>query len=731
MPARYLFFPLGVMAPLLSLLAAGLLLPAGWRAWRRHLRRRRQTQLARFVRNATSAVCVLDDQDHLLAASPALTTLLGHPAATLTELLPPDLARWLSTPQCQEAESPSAWLGTVDGGSRRIRCTEFHDVRSPPQWRILYFRDVSASEAALEQNRRWQTALQGARLGLFRFDPVVRELSATPDSLHSMLGLGPEWQRVSFERWLERVHEDDRAIWRDMFPPAGRSARTHLEYRFRHALGHWEWLEQHNQPDPDASRPQTVIALCTVITARKLAEQEIHRREHEFRMLAENSADIIARYDLELRCQYVNRNVTRFWPEAREAHIGRRAREQGWSEAGAARFEQACRDVIAEQRPAQRELELDIGGHRYIFEVRLFPEFDASGTLTSLLCVLREITDLRQSSQLLEEENAVLEMIAGNRPLTDIVEQICLMLETQLPGALCSVMKSEAGALALVAAPSLPRELHKVLARIDIAADNGSCGSAAFTGQPVIAEDIRVHPAWVAWREQAEAHDLRACWSFPILSSEHDLLGTFAVYFRDVAHPGQDSTRLIQRCSHIAAIAMQRDRHESQLYLLATQDGMTGLSNRRHFLEMAELELRHARRYLRPLAVLMLDLDHFKAINDRYGHASGDRVIVDFARQCRAILRASDQIGRLGGEEFAALLPSTTPEDAYTVGERLRAAVEAAAVGSGETAIAYRVSIGIAALRPQETLEMLLNRADRQLYLAKQHGRNRVEAESD
>ncbi|WP_051229064.1 GGDEF domain-containing protein [Paludibacterium yongneupense] len=717
------------------LLAVGLVLLAlplsiaglgAWLATRRFRQRRRR--LVGFVHDSAAAVCAVDNGGGITATSPALLSLFGRHHDTLDSLLPAAIAAWLANPQQQESLSPPAWLQRPDGSRRQIRCAEYGDARSrSPHWRLLYVHDVTQAEAALEQNRHWRIALQGARLGLIHIDPVARELAATAEALYAMLGLGPDWCRASFERWLERVHPDDRAPLQELFSlPDLQRGRIGLEYRFRHADGHWEWLEQRNQFIDDEPRHNTILGLCTIITARKLAEQEIHRREYEFRMLAENSVDIIARYDLELRCQYINRTITHYLPVPRDAHIGQRALEQGWNAASAERFEQSCRNVIRELRPESQELELDIGSQRHIFQARLFPEVDGNGKLASLLCLCREITDLRQSTQLLEEENAVLEMIAGNRPLSDIVEQICLMMETQLPGALCSVMVRESDALTLVAAPSLPHTLRKILNRIEIAQDNGSCGSAAFSKQAVIAEDIQLHPAWAAWRDEARTYALRACWSFPILNSEHDLLGTFAVYFHDVARPGSDAIRLIHRCSHIAAIAMQRDRHESQLYVLATQDCMTGLSNRRHFLEMAELELRHARRYRRPLAVLMLDLDRFKAINDHYGHASGDRVIVDFARQCRAVLRASDQIGRLGGEEFAALLPSSGHAEALIVAERLRGAVEAAIVEAGEKTIAYRVSIGIATLHPQETLDMLLNRADKQLYLAKQQGRNRI-----
>jgi diguanylate cyclase (GGDEF)-like protein len=170
-------------------------------------------------------------------------------------------------------------------------------------------------------------------------------------------------------------------------------------------------------------------------------------------------------------------------------------------------------------------------------------------------------------------------------------------------------------------------------------------------------------------------------------------------------------------------------RHAAQRELerLATQDELTGLLNRRAFLEAAEAEFRRARRYGRPTAVILLDVDHFKQINDTHGHAAGDEVLRRFAEAVVSTLRTADFIGRIGGEEFAALLPETSRPEAQTVAERVRERVAALRVGDGPLAFAVAVSAGLTVLEPtDERLEDVLERADRALYQAKQTGRNRV-----
>ena len=170
-------------------------------------------------------------------------------------------------------------------------------------------------------------------------------------------------------------------------------------------------------------------------------------------------------------------------------------------------------------------------------------------------------------------------------------------------------------------------------------------------------------------------------------------------------------------------------RQGAAMYKLATTDALTGIANRRQLFELGERETRLALRYGKPLAVLMLDIDLFKKINDRWGHPSGDNVIRNTADLMRDMLRTVDICGRLGGEEFMAILPETDSQGAHTLAERLRLAIEAseAARADDGQAIRYTVSIGIAVLSPADTgFETILQRADSALYQAKEAGRNRV-----
>ena len=171
----------------------------------------------------------------------------------------------------------------------------------------------------------------------------------------------------------------------------------------------------------------------------------------------------------------------------------------------------------------------------------------------------------------------------------------------------------------------------------------------------------------------------------------------------------------------------ERKQLELEIERQARTDYLTGIANRRHFMACAELEFARAKRYSRPLALLMIDVDHFKLVNDSEGHLAGDEVLKEIAARCAPLMREHDVLGRFGGEEFAVLLPETGLTEALRVAERVRMAVSAkpAAFAGGKTGIAVTVSLGAAEVdETDESLAELLRRGDHALYEAKSAGRN-------
>ncbi len=169
-------------------------------------------------------------------------------------------------------------------------------------------------------------------------------------------------------------------------------------------------------------------------------------------------------------------------------------------------------------------------------------------------------------------------------------------------------------------------------------------------------------------------------------------------------------------------------RLSHSLYQKATEDDLTRVANRRHFYDLGEHAVAIAHRYQRPISLVMLDADHFKKVNDTYGHKTGDDVLVNIARLCRESVRAADQIGRFGGEEFLILMPEMDRNGAVQLAQRLRVLIEDAAVYTDDNErVSVTVSIGVAELDSNtQDFDALVARADQALYKAKLQGRNCV-----
>lgn len=205
--------------------------------------------------------------------------------------------------------------------------------------------------------------------------------------------------------------------------------------------------------------------------------------------------------------------------------------------------------------------------------------------------------------------------------------------------------------------------------------------------------------------------DGKKCWvdnrKYPVLNRHGKITGLFGVA-RDVT----DNTLLT-----------------TELKRQARTDYLTGVNNRRHFMVLAQRELDRSMRYHTPLSLLMMDIDHFKLVNDNYGHEVGDAVLIKLAEVCQQTLRGIDSMGRIGGEEFAILLPETDIEQALEVAERVRMALAHTRLDqpNSRDPLRFTVSLGIATLAPNiATIDVLLSLADHALYQAKNTGRNKV-----
>jgi diguanylate cyclase (GGDEF)-like protein len=207
-----------------------------------------------------------------------------------------------------------------------------------------------------------------------------------------------------------------------------------------------------------------------------------------------------------------------------------------------------------------------------------------------------------------------------------------------------------------------------------------------------------------------------------------ETLESQAAYLASLAESADENARRAEEAKQqLEREVAERRQLEAQLRRLAATDGLTGTLNHARFLVLGQRELDRVRQVDQTLAVLMLDIDHFKLINDRYGHQTGDEALKHCVAQLRAGIRGIDLLGRLGGEEFGIVLPAISREAAWQVADRLRVRVATMPLAHAGSTIGMTVSIGVALARDTDkTVEQILARADARVYLAKATGRNRV-----
>lgn len=341
-----------------------------------------------------------------------------------------------------------------------------------------------------------------------------------------------------------------------------------------------------------------------------------------------------------------------------------------------------------------------------------------------------DITTHWKSEQRNRAHDRILGLVAKGTELNDILQEILRTIEFEDSDSMCSILllDNEGKHLLNTIKNRLPRFYNEAINGIKIGVGVGSCGTAAILKKRIIVDDIMTNKYWQPYKELAKKAKLGACWSEPIVASSGKILGTFAIYHKEPNIPNEADIERISFAANIAAIAIENRNNRIDLEKQAYTDYLTGLNNRRSFIERTEIELYRKERYGREFSLIMFDIDYFKYINDKYGHNTGDLVLKEIANICRNVLREVDIVGRIGGEEFAILLPETDIVQATLVAERLRVSISNGKVfPTLNEEVRFAASFGVTFTKDaNKSINELLNQADDALYKAKNSGRNRV-----
>lgn len=339
-------------------------------------------------------------------------------------------------------------------------------------------------------------------------------------------------------------------------------------------------------------------------------------------------------------------------------------------------------------------------------------------------------TQLQTKDQLSGLRNQALELVAQGTPIKSIFHDMIAGVEREFPDMICSILllNTQGTRVERCFGPSLVDAYNKALIGLEIGEGVGSCGTAAIRGERVVVADIYNHPYWAPFVDLAKIADIRSCWSEPILDSEGKVLGTFAIYHRVVCEPVEIEYRLIEQSAYLASIAIERDRANKLIWQQANYDALTGLPNRELSAVHINVAINNSARNCQKFALMFLDLDRFKEVNDTLGHDVGDMLLVEAARRIESCVRASDSVARLGGDEFVVLLNNVDGQKGVEkVAKQIMQQLTQSF--SLKNDIAHvSASIGITFFPDDgDNIDVLMKNADQAMYRAKELGRDRFD----
>jgi diguanylate cyclase (GGDEF)-like protein/PAS domain S-box-containing protein len=442
--------------------------------------------------------------------------------------------------------------------------------------------------------------------------------------------------------------------------------------------------------------------------ARDVSERR--RNENHLRLLRSvvvnaNDAVLIAEFKagdpLGGKIVYVNEAFTRMTAFTPEDAVGRTPRILFGPQTDREQLNHV-RSALCRGESARVELvNYRKDGSAYWVEVNFVPIAEGEDRAAHWVAVQREITERKRAEDLERDRSRVLEMVTRNEPLERILTQLTAMMERQCPDLNCSVLLVRNGQMVQVA-------------------------GAAMTG-----EEIRgfrpVPPAKTVPASPAPTPPLLGGihWQFPILSGSGEALGAFAISFRTRRKPTREELDLISKSSRLAAIAIEQRQLTDKLAYQAQHDALTGLPNRTLFDERLNRAIAQARRQGWMAAVMFIDLDRFKQINDTLGHTVGDALLQQVARRLEGCVRKTDTLARMGGDEFTLLLTEIRdPQYVHGIAEKLLAALQAPFYLDNHE-LFVTASIGIS-IYPKDGADAatLERNADSAMYRAKSLGKN-------
>jgi diguanylate cyclase (GGDEF)-like protein/PAS domain S-box-containing protein len=477
-------------------------------------------------------------------------------------------------------------------------------------------------------------------------------------------------------------------------------------------------------------------AFNAMTVSLETARRELHTSEERYRRLVDADPDAITILDLSCQLMFISPNgLKMFGYGSQEELLGVSLLEWTVPHDRAFLQEQLAYSGLGEKLGSFKVNFLRRNNSVFPGEVFVTAINDDNGNPAAVIAVIHNISDRVRREEELHEQRALAEALRDSAAALNSAKSLDQVLDVIL-SSLCTVVPHDAADIRLLEQNdsvhaarfstyerlTAEQESELTLKEYTLA-QFANLRSMAQTHQPLRIDDVQT----AEWNPLPNLEWIRSYLGAPIIIDEQ-VVGFISLHSEETGYFRADHVDRLTTFANQAAVAIQKARLFEDLHRLAITDGLTGLWNRRYFFTRAEQEFLQTDGASAPFSLLILDVDHFKLVNDSHGHIAGDQILAELAQICLHSLRKSDLLARYGGEEFVFLLPNTSLEEAMIVSERLLAAIAQNQFDTSAGPLQVTASIGMAwREEPLDRLEEMLDQADQALYLAKQAGRNQIQ----
>lgn len=500
-----------------------------------------------------------------------------------------------------------------------------------------------------------------------------------------------------------------------------------------------DWAERSRQKAFYAGLTLLLVIALVMLLRRQVGQVNLSRiqlieSESRYRMLFENAQDPI----LLINQQYIyvdgnHAAVKLFGLNDRQELIGRRIGSHS-TDPEAVRLLSKMRGDESLEKTIDRAFDGEVQRFDWVLKtdgVLFYSDVTLSrveiGGQPLVFCIMRDVNARKYIEHVLEGQNQLLQLIGGSEDLEYILKETCRFVEETTSKWCCGIqlLSDDQRYFSQSIGDHFPVILHAQLANMPVAFGSGVWSEAVIDAVPVWVDNIQQAQSMQFVNQLEQLDHFSGCGAWPIMGRSGQLLGVFTLFVRGGLALSNDELSLISITTDIASIAIEGKRSEEKVLRLAHYDELTGLPNRFLYNQHLAKSLAYSNRNHTRLAVLFLDLDRFKNINDTFGHNEGDRVLHQVAKRFLTCLRATDTIARVGGDEFILLIDRfSNPRDLGDIADKLLVAAALPFEIHGEEC-QLSASIGIATYPDDGTdAQTLMKNADIAMYRAKNKGKN-------